>query len=451
MAPSPTGYAHLGSARTALFDYLFARQSAGCFVLRLEDTDQDRGRAEYESAIYDELRWLGLNWDEGPDVGGPHGPYRQSERLDLYREHAARLIENGAAYRCYCTPEELEAERREAHAQGLASYRYSRRCLTDPPPGRRSFTVRFLVPPGETTFVDLVRGELRFDNSTFGDPVIVKSNGWPLYNFANPIDDALMLITHVFRGEEHVPNTPLQIMFAAALGLPAPEAFAHFPVIVGQDGRKLSKRLHPETRLGLYRERGYLPEAVVNYLALLGWNPGTEQEVFSLDELVRAFDIDRVQRSNAMFDWGKLDWLNGQHMRMLSDQELAARLEPFLPDLPASTIQAAAPALKERLPRLDKAQELLRYLGEAPAAPELTDEQREMVGAAIGALEAVDWETGPIEAALETAREAGGWSRGKFLTVIRSAVAGRVSPPIGATLALLDRREAMARLRRVLA
>jgi glutamyl-tRNA synthetase len=449
-APSPTGYVHLGSARTALFNLLFARASGGQFVLRLEDTDLERSQEEYETGLYEGLRWLGLEWDEGPDVGGPSGPYRQSDRLDVYREHAARLLASGAAYRCWCTPVELEAERQEARSQGRP-YRYSRRCLTNPPPGRSIFAVRFHVPPGETVFSDLVRGELRFDHAALGDPIIVKSNAWPTYNFANPIDDALMGITHVLRGEEHVPNTPYQLMFAAALGLERPEAFAHFPVIVGKDGKKLSKRLHPETRLDLYRERGYLPEAMVNYLALLGWNPGTEQEIFSFDQLVEAFDIARVQRSNAMFDWDKLDWINGQYIRALPDDELARRLEPFLPGLPPEVVRAAAPALKERLPRLDKAAELLGYLREEPPAPELRNGQREMLQAALERLESTEWTVPAIEAALEEVREARGWSRGKFFAPIREAVAGRVAPPLFDTLALLPKDVALGRMRRVLA
>jgi glutamyl-tRNA synthetase len=450
MAPSPTGNVHLGSARTALFNLLFARGHGGSFVLRLDDTDLERNQPEYEMAIYDGFRWLGLEWNEGPDVGGPFSPYRQSERLDTYREQAARLLESGAAYRCYCTPEELEAEREEARARRQPRYKYSRRCLVDPPKGRDEFVVRLRVPEGETTFTDLIRGDLRFDNDEFGDPVIVKSNGWPTYNFASPIDDALMEITHVFRGEEHVPNTPIQLMLLDAMGFARPEAFAHFPVIVGKDGKKLSKRLHPETRLSLYQELGYLPEAMINYLVLLGWNPGTEQEIFCLEELVQAFDIDRVQRANAMFDWDKLDWINGQYIRGLTDDELAERLRPFLPDLPEATVRAAAPALKERLPRLDRAAELLAYLGEPPPPPALKDGQREMLEAAVERLEDVEWTVPAIEAALEELREARGWSRGKLFTPIRESVAGRVAPPLGDTLALLSRSEALARMRRVL-
>jgi glutamyl-tRNA synthetase len=450
IAPSPTGFAHLGSARTALFNLLFARSHSGRFVLRIDDTDLERNRPDYEAAIYDSLRWLGLPWDEGPDVGGDFGPYRQSERLDIYREHASRLLESGAAYRCYCTPEEIEAERERAQREHLP-YRYSRRCLTNPPTGRREFAVRFKVPPGETVFQDLIRGEVRFDHATLGDPVILKSNAWPTYNFASPIDDALMEITHVLRGEEHLSNTPLQLMFLDGLDYARPEAYAHLPVIVGKDGKKLSKRKHPELRLGLYQEKGYLPEALVNYLALLGWNPGTEQELFTFDELVAAFDIARVQRASAMFDWDKLDWVNGQYIRRLSDDELAERLRPYLPDVSEETVRAAAPALKERLPTLGAAAGLLGYLKGPPPAPELTDAQREMVAAALDRLEHVEWTPEAIEAGLEAVREQHGWSRGKFFTPIREAVAGGVSPPIHHTLALLPKSEAHARMRRVLA
>jgi glutamyl-tRNA synthetase len=448
MAPSPTGFVHLGNARAALFCLVFALQKQGTFVLRIDDTDVERNRPEYEQAVYDGLHWLDLRWDEGPDVGGRFGPYRQSERTDLYREAAARLLEAGDAYRCYCTPEEIEAEREAAQRSHLP-YRYSRRCLTNPPAGRREFAVRFRVPEGETVLQDLVRREVRFDNAVIGDPVILRTNGMPVYNFASPVDDAQMEISHVIRGDEHLSNTPIQIMLLHALGHPEP-VFAHLPVIVGKDGKKLSKRKHPETRLGLYRELGYLPEALLNYLALLGWNPGTEQEIFSFQELVEAFSFERVQRSNAMFDWDKLDWIDGQYIRRLSDEELAGRLRPYLPGLPEEKIRQAAPGLKERLARLGKAAELLAYLEAPPEAPRLEDGQREMVAAALSRLREVEWTPEAVESALEDVRQAHGWSRGKFFTPLREAVAGRISPPIHETLALLPRDEALRRLSRVL-
>jgi glutamyl-tRNA synthetase len=366
------------------------------------------------------------------------------------RRLARRAIDDGvdSAFAEGRTPEEIEAERQEAERRHQP-YRYSRRCLFQPPAGRQAFAVRFRVPEGETAFHDLIRGELRFDNAVIGDPVIVRTNGMPVYNFASPVDDASMQITHVIRGEEHVSNTPIQLMLLDALGEPRPAAFAHLPVIVGKDGRKLSKRRHPETRLGLYQELGYLPEALLNYLALLGWNPGTTQEIFSFDELVRAFSFERVQRSNAMFDWDKLDWIDGHYIRRLSDEELAERLRPFLPQLPFETVRAAAPALKERLRRLGDAIELLAYLRSPPPLPPLANGQREMVRAAIAALAETEWRPAAVEGTLERVREQHGWSRGKFFTPLREAVAGRVSPPIHYTLALLPKAEALSRLSRV--
>src|SRR6266704_478026 len=267
IAPSPTGFAHLGTASTALYNVLFARQRGGAFVLRIDDTDIERNRPEYEQLIYESLRWLDLGWVEGPDRGGPYQPYRQSERVGQYREQAERLLEDSKAYRCYCTPEELEAERKEAQLE-KRPYKYSRRCLTNPPEGRTVSAVRFKVPGGEVTFTDMVRGEMRFDADLIGDFIIIKSDGYPTYQFASPVDDALMQITHVIRGEEHLSNTPYQLMIVDALGYERPQAYAHMPLILAKDGTKMSKRKHPELNLSLYREKGYLPEALLNYLAL---------------------------------------------------------------------------------------------------------------------------------------------------------------------------------------
>ena len=449
MAPSPTGFVHLGSARTALFDYLFARVTGGVFVLRLEDTDVQRNRPEFEATIYEGFSWLGLRWDEGPDIGGPYGPYRQSERIDLYREAAAKLLAEGRAYRCYCTREELDAERALAQAE-KRPYRYSRRCLADPPQGRTEFSVRFQVPEGRLEFQDLIRGTLDFDLGTIGDFVIVRSDGWPLYNFCAAVDDAQMRITHVFRGEEHISNTPAQLLILEALGYERPRAYAHLPVIIGKDRAKLSKRKHPEVALSLYQERGYLPEAMVNYLALLGWNPGSEREIFSLAELERIFSLERVQKSPAMFDWDKLDWLNGHYIRSLDDAELARRLEPFLPQLAPAKVLESVPALKERLPRLADAVPLLDYLWTEPEPPALDADAAEKVREARQALEPVEWLPEGIEKALDELREARGWSRNALFKPIRLAVTGKqISPPIHWTLALLDRSTALSRLARV--
>jgi glutamyl-tRNA synthetase len=450
MAPSPTGFVHLGTGRTALFNFLFARSQGGTFVLRIDDTDAQRDLPEYEQAIFDSFHWLGLDWDEGPNAGGPHGPYHQSQRWEIYRDHAQRLLESGAAYRCWCTPEELAAEREEARREGRPP-RYSRRCLANPPVERKNspFATRFLIPEGETVIEDLVRGTVRWNHAVLSDPVIMRSDGQPLYNFTSPIDDALMEITHVLRGEEHLSNTPIQVMILKALGHEPPE-FGHLPWIVGHDGKKLSKRLHPEMNMAIYRERGYLPEAMVNYLALLGWNPGTEQEIFSLPELIQAFDIRRVQSAGAGFDWKRLDWINGHYIRALDPDELARRLAPFLPELAPDVVRRAAPALQERMTTLSQSRDLLDYLWTEPLAPELSDEERERVRTAADALRELEWQPEAIEAAMEAVLERLGSSKNQLFKPIRLALTGKtVSPPIHHTLALLPRDTALARLDRV--
>jgi len=451
IAPSPTGFAHLGTASTTLYNVLFARANSGTFTLRIDDTDVERNREEYERLIYEALHWLGFEWGEGPDKGGPYAPYRQSERLDLYREAAAKLIAESKAYRCYCTPEELDAERKQAQAEHRP-YVYSRRCLTNPPTDRTVFTVRFHVPGGDVKFTDMVRGEMTFDSDLFGDFIIVKSDGYPTYNFASPLDDAAMQITHVIRGEEHLPNTPYQLLVVDALGYARPQAFAHMPLILAPDGSKLSKRKHPEANLMLYREQGYLPEAMVNYLALLGWNPGTERETFTLDELVAEFTFDRVQHGGARFDRKKLDWINGEYIRSLEDDDLTARLKTFLPDLDEATIARAAPALKTRLRVLGEAKALLEYLWADPPAPELSPEDRQRVKAAAVALSLLqEWEPVPIHDVLMQVVESSGLGPNATFMPIRLAVTGKkISPPIDYTLALLPKDVAMARIARAI-
>jgi nondiscriminating glutamyl-tRNA synthetase len=449
IAPSPTGFAHLGTASTALYNLLFARAHGGTFVLRVDDTDVERNRPEYELVIYEGLRWLGLDWDEGPDKGGPDGPYRQSERLDIYKQSAARLLAEGTAYRCYCTPEELDAERKLAQAE-KRPYKYSRRCLTDPPRGRAEFTVRFKVPGGEVKFTDMIRGEMSFDAGLIGDFIIVKSDGFPTYNFASPVDDATMRITHVIRGEEHLSNTPYQLLVIDALGYSRPTAYAHMPLILASDGSKMSKRKHAELNLMLYREQGYLPEALINYLVLLGWNPGTSQEIFSFDDLVRVFSFERVQHGGARFDWEKLNWINGEYIRALDDEELARRLRPFLPRLDEATILRACPALKTRLPKLAAAVDLLDYLWTDPEPAALDPDAVGRIRAAITALKDVAWAPAPIHEALMGVVEASGLGPNKTFMPIRQAVTGKkISPPIDHTLALLPKAVAMARLARV--
>jgi glutamyl-tRNA synthetase, bacterial family len=450
IAPSPTGFAHLGTASTALYNVLFARANGGTFVLRVDDTDAERNRPEYELVIYESLSWLGLEWDEGPDKGGPDAPYRQSERLDLYKEHGARLLAEGKAYRCYCTPAELDAERKQAQAE-KRPYKYSRRCLIDPPKDRSEFTVRFKVPGGAVQFKDMIRGNMSFDADLIGDFIIVKSDGFPTYQFASPVDDATMKITHVIRGEEHLSNTPYQLMIVDALGCERPLAYAHMPLILAKDGAKLSKRKHPESNLMLYREEGYLPEALINYLALLGWNPGTSQEIFTFDELVRVFSFDRVQHAGARFDWEKLNWINGEYIRALGDEELSRRLRPFLPDLDEATILRAVPALKTRLTKLAGAADLLEYLWTDPTPPELDPDSVERVRAAAHALNDVPWQPEPIHNALMAVVEKTGAGPNKTFMPIRLAVTGKkISPPIDYTLALLPKDVAMSRLQRAI-
>ncbi len=448
IAPSPTGFAHLGTASTALYNVLFARRESGTFVLRVDDTDTERNRPEYEQLIYESLRWLGLDWDEGPDKGGPYTPYRQSERVDLYRQEAARLIQDGKAYRCYCTPEELEAERKQAQLE-KRPYRYSRRCLKTPPEGRSVFAVRFQVPGGEVHFTDMVRGEMKFDANLIGDFIIMKSDSYPTYQFASPVDDAVMKITHVIRGEEHLSNTPYQLMLVDALGYKRPTAYAHMPLILAQDGSKMSKRKHPEMNLALYREQGYLPEALVNYLALLGWNPGTAQEIFTFDELVQAFSFDRVQHAGARFDWEKLNWINGEYIRKLSDAELAARLHSFVPQLEQETLRRAVPPLRTRMHKLAQAVDYLDYLWTDPPPPALQGDATQRVRNATDALKDVAWEPVAIEAALEKAVEQSGVGKGKFYTPLRDVLTGKkVALPIHYCFALLPKDVALSRLHR---
>lgn len=334
-APSPTGPLHIGGARSALFNWLYARRYGGKFVVRIEDTDLDRSSRESEENILAALRWLGLDWDEGIGVGGPNGPYRQTERLDIYSRYASLLLEQGWAYRCYCSEEELAAQR-EAQLAAGEMVRYTGRCRNLTPAecerlereGRKP-VIRFKVPEsGDVTIRDIVRGEVSFDCDGMGDFIIVKSDGIPTYNFAVVVDDHLMGITHVIRAEEHLSNTPRQVLLYRALGWPVPE-FAHVSLILGKDRSKMSKR-HGATAIEQYRELGYLPEALVNFLALLGWSPGEEEEVFSLEQLSRQFSLDRVVKSPAVFDLEKLNWLNSHYIKHSPVERVAELAIPFL-------------------------------------------------------------------------------------------------------------------------
>ena len=332
-APSPTGLLHVGNARTALFNWLLARGRGGTFVLRIEDTDAERSTRESEAGILDDLRWLGLDWDEGPDVGGAFGPYRQSERLDLYRSYANELIEQGHAYHCFCSAEQLDDDRRAALESGRPP-QYAGRCRgLDPHAAARRLAagepavVRFRVPRDRTVaFEDLVRGRVEFATDVIGDPVLVRSDGHPAYNFAVVIDDALMRITHVVRGEDHISNTPRQVLLYEALKF-EPPVFAHLALVLGPDHTPLSKR-HGATSVAEFRARGYLPEALVNYLALLGWSPGGGDEVLPAPELARRFALEKVGHSAAVFDSEKLAWVNRHYLRVADPARLAALALP---------------------------------------------------------------------------------------------------------------------------
>ncbi len=333
-APSPTGYLHIGNARTALFNYLFARKNRGRFILRIEDTDSERSKQEYEEALMDDLRWMGIDWDEGPDKGGQNGPYRQMERLGLYRKFADKLLSEGRVYRCFCTREEVEKRNMEAGANQSAGYDNHCRNLTSvelqkyQDEGRRP-VLRFMVPGEDIKVDDMIRGEVVFGSGNIPDFVIVKSDGMPLFHFAVVIDDYLMDITHVIRGEDHLSNTPKHIMMFRAVGA-VPPRFAHMSMTLGKDRARLSKRRHGETSVRAYREAGYLPEAFFNYISLLGWGTKESQDIFSRDELIDEFSIERCHKANAIFDPEKLLWMNGYYIRAATPEKILSMSMPFL-------------------------------------------------------------------------------------------------------------------------
>ena len=333
-APSPTGMLHIGGARTALFNWAYARRHGGQFLLRIEDTDPERSTREYERAILEGLRWLGLNWDEGPDVGGPHGPYRQSERFERYRAVARELVASGRAYLCFCSSERLD-EVRKGQEERKERIAYDRRCMALDPAAAAArvaagekAVVRFKTPEGQTRFLDHIRGDVSFENAEVDDWVMLRSDGSPTYNFCVVVDDVDMRITHVFRGEEHLVNTPKQVLLYRALGLDAPE-FGHLPLMLGTDGKKLSKRTG-DTALQDYRDAGYPRDAVVNFLCLQGWALDGATEVFGVKELVERFDIKDVQKAGAIFDLDKFRWMSGEYLRRMTPEELADACAPFV-------------------------------------------------------------------------------------------------------------------------
>jgi glutamyl-tRNA synthetase len=452
-APSPTGRLHLGSARTALFNWLFARGGGGAMVLRLEDTDRERSSTEFERDIVDSLHWMGLGWDEGPDVGGPHGPYRQSERSELYSSHADRLLSSGRAYRCYCTAEELEQRRKRAIEAGKP-WRYDRRCLGIEQGERERleregvpFAVRFLVPEGTVVVDDLLRGEVAVNASEIDDFIIVRSNGSAGFHLAVVVDDITMEITHVIRGDDHLTNAVRHVLLFEALGA-RPPLFLHHSLLMGPDGTKLSKR-HGATAVSDYREQGYLPQALVNYLALLSWNPGDEREVFTLDQLVEEFGIEGVSASKAIFDFDKLNWLNRQHLRLLSDSQVTDLVVPFLEKagrsavlaLPRDRLEVAAASVRNNMETLADAVEpmdvYVRPAGDLSdkALEELkkSKELGEAIGLCVDEMrrhQGFDRETaeGIVNALREAARERG-WGAKRVLWPLRLAITGLTVGP----------------------
>jgi len=475
-SPSPTGNPHVGLVRTALFNWAFARHYGGTFVMRIEDTDVLRDSEESYQALLEAFHWLRLTWDEGPEKGGDYGPYRQSLRHDIYTDVVRRLMDAGFAYHCYCSQEELDDRRQAARAAGRPSG-YDGHCRALTPDQVAAFkaegrepVVRFRMPDRPISFVDLVRGELTFEAENLSDYVLVRANGHPLYPLVNPVDDALMGITHVLRGEDLLSSTPRQIPLHEALrevGVasgPLPR-FGHLPFVMGEGNRKLSKR-DPESSLQLYRDRGFLPEGIVNYLALLGWSIGGDREFFSLDEMVEAFDITRVNPNPARFDLKKAEAINGMWLRRLDPHDLATRMVPYLqaggvlPDSPSdeqlALLNAATPLVQERMVALDESAGMLGFLfvdepemDEAAAASVLTPSALSTLDEAFKALvDLGEWTTPAIEDALRSSLIDGlGLKPRVAFGPIRVAVSGRrVSPPLFESLELLGRERTLARL-----
>jgi glutamyl-tRNA synthetase len=484
IAPSPTGPLHIGTARTALFNFLHARHTGGTFILRLEDTDVARSSIAYENDILEGLHWLGLRWDEGPEVAGesargPHAPYRQMQRLELYREAADKLIAEDKAYPCYCTPEELDAERKRLEALKLPP-RYSGRCANLTPEQRAAFeaegrraALRFRVGEGIVVIDDIVRGRVEIDVANLGgDFVIVRADGTPLYHFTVVVDDAEMEISHVIRGEDHLSNTPKHILLFRALGHEPPR-FAHLPLILNPDRTKMSKR-KSQTAIDDYRAEGFVREALVNYLALLGWSTGSEDEVLSMDEIIERFDLADVNKAGAVFDRERLEWLNGQWIRRLEPDELVERLRPFLEielaegridRLPADDeVRALLPIISERLPRLGVVGELVGFLwceeilvDKATLVPKrwdatTTEEGLRAARRTIADVGDVSFEADELEPPLRALAEERGWKAGDLFMAIRVAVTGRTAtPPLFDTLVALGKERTLDRLDRAAA
>jgi glutamyl-tRNA synthetase len=465
VAPSPTGDPHVGTAYIALFDYCFARANGGKFVLRIEDTDRARSTLASEQAIMRSLKWIGLQWDEGPDCGGPHGPYRQSERSAIYQAAAKQLIESGHAYRCFCTAQRLE-ELRKAQLAAKGQLGYDGHCRSIPADESRrraqageACVVRLAVPDdGETAFDDIVRGHISIANSTIDDQVLLKSDGFPTYHLANVVDDHDMRISHVIRAEEWISSTPKHVLLYSAFGWDAPQ-FAHMPLLRNPDKSKISKRKNP-TSLDWYREQGFLPEALLNFLGLMGWSASDGREIFSLREMVADFSWDRVGKGAPVFDMTKLEWINGEYIRKLSADELARRLRESVPMAAAAdevALARAIPLARERLKKLTDFDTVCGFLFREEVTPAVADmlPKKRTAEEAAAALEqarkamasAPDWQHAALEASCRTLAEKIGWKVGDLFMPIRVAVTGsKATPPLFESIEALGRERTLGRL-----
>ena len=475
-APSPTGDLHVGNIRTALFDWAYARHTGGTFLFRIEDTDTTRVTDEYINAAIDTLKWLGLQWDEGPEVGGPNGPYLQSQRLGIYAEWAQKFLDQKDAYYCYCSPEELEAVREEQRKANVApGYNGHCRDLTADQIAAfkaqsREGVVRMRMPDGTTTFKDEIRGEVTFDHKFVPDFVLVRADGSPLYTLAVAVDDILMGVTHVLRGEDLLSSTPRQIRVYQAMGVKIEDypVFAHLPFVMGQDNAKLSKR-NGEVSIAWYREQGYLPEAICNYLALLGWSPGDDLENISMQQLTELFTVEKVHSSPARFDMKKLEAINGDKIRALSLEEFATWTMPFLTkagiitgtDAEVVLVKQALPLIQERIVKLDEAPQLLKFLFvkefavDADAVAKISDAAaKDILKRSLADLEGVaTWNHESIEAVLRASliEELGLKPRIAF-TALRIATTGStISPPLFESMELLGKEACLARISQALA
>jgi glutamyl-tRNA synthetase len=470
-APSPTGDLHVGNIRTALFDWAYARHTGGTFLFRIEDTDTTRVTDEYIQAAIDTLKWLGLQWDEGPEVGGDNGPYLQSQRLGIYAEWAQKFLDQKDAYYCYCSPDELEAVREEQRKANVApGYNGHCRDLTADQIAAfkaqgREAVVRMRMPDGTTTFTDEIRGDVTFDHKFVPDFVLVRADGSPLYTLAVAIDDILMGVTHVLRGEDLLSSTPRQIRVYQAMGIAVEDypVFAHLPFVMGQDNAKLSKR-NGEVSIAWYREQGYLPEAICNYLALLGWSPGDDRENISMQELTELFTVEKVHSSPARFDMKKLEAINGDKIRALPLEEFATWTMPFLikagvitgTDSEIALVKQALPLIQERIVKLDEAPQLLKFLFvtefavDADAVAKISDAgAKDILKRSLKDLEGVaTWNHESIEAVLRASliEELGLKPRIAF-TALRIATTGStISPPLFESMELLGKDACLARI-----